>query len=81
MRKLSLLFAIISAMSVLAGVGPVGAADLGPANKAPLIAPVLNWNGFYAGVNLGGAWASDTVVQSNLVPCHSDYDMLNLRSQ
>jgi outer membrane immunogenic protein len=66
MRKLSLLSAIISAMSALAGVAPVGAADLGPAYKTPLIAPAFNWNGFYAGVNLGGAWASDTVVQSNL---------------
>src|SRR5260370_3668376 len=66
MRKLSLLSAIISAMSALAGVAPVGAADLGPAYKTPLIAPAFNWNGFYAGVNLGGASASDTVVQSNL---------------
>jgi len=48
MRKLSLLFAIISAMSTLAGVAPVGAADLGPAYKGPLIAPAFNWNGFYA---------------------------------
>src|SRR5260370_19638719 len=67
MRKLSLLSAFIAVMSALAGVARVGAADLGPAYKAPLIAPAFNWNGFYAGVNLGGAWASDTVVQSNRV--------------
>jgi outer membrane immunogenic protein len=67
MRKLSLVFATISAISTLAGVAPVGAADLGPAYKAPPFAPAFNWNGFYAGVNLGGAWASDTVVQSSRV--------------
>jgi outer membrane immunogenic protein len=65
MRRLSL-SAIMSAIAALAGLAPAGAADLGPAYKGPLIAPSFNWNGFYAGVNLGGAWASDTVVQSNL---------------
>jgi outer membrane immunogenic protein len=64
MRRVS---TTIFAISALAGVTPVGAADLGPMYKAPLIAPAFNWNGFYVGANLGGAWASDTVTQSNLV--------------
>jgi outer membrane immunogenic protein len=40
------------------------AADLGPApapvyTKAPLIAPPLNWTGFYAGGNVGWGWLND----------------------
>ena len=57
----------ITLLYALTAVAPALAADLSvaPAYKAPLMAPPFNWNGFYAGVDLGGAWASDTVVQSN----------------
>jgi outer membrane immunogenic protein len=40
------------------------AADL-PVRRAPLPpVPVYNWNGFYIGGNLGGAWASGTLSDS-----------------
>jgi outer membrane immunogenic protein len=59
-------------VSALAGVsasltGPAVAADLGPGYKgSPVIASAFNWNGFYVGANLGGAWAGDTVIQSDI---------------
>jgi outer membrane immunogenic protein len=46
------------AVSAILGISAASAADL-PARtytKAPIIAPVYNWTGFYVGVNAGGAW-------------------------
>jgi outer membrane immunogenic protein len=33
-----------------------GAADLAVKARAPYVAPVYNWSGFYVGANVGGAW-------------------------
>jgi outer membrane immunogenic protein len=52
--------------SALTSVAPAQAADLSSQYKAPL-APAFNWSGFYGGLDLGGASASDTVVQSTRV--------------
>jgi outer membrane immunogenic protein len=59
----------VAGVFVLSTAAPVAAADLNPVYKAPVpaIAPAFNWNGFYVGANLGGAWASDTVTQSTAV--------------
>jgi outer membrane immunogenic protein len=61
-------FSVVGIFS-LSVVVPVAAADLNPVYKAPVpaIAPAFNWNGFYVGANVGGAWASDTVTQSSPV--------------
>jgi outer membrane immunogenic protein len=53
--------------SALTSVAPALAADLSSEFKAPPMAPAFNWGGFYAGLDLGGALASDTVVQSTRV--------------
>jgi outer membrane immunogenic protein len=54
-------------------VTPALSADLGvaPTYKAPAIPSAFSWSGFYIGGHLGGAWASDTVVQSNGVAAFS----------
>src|ERR1051326_3800209 len=48
----ALSFAVL--ITVLAG--PALAADMAPLVKAPVAAPVYDWNGFYVGAHLGGAW-------------------------
>ena len=53
----------ISAMALTLGMGSVRAADL-PYRKAPPPVyvpppPPLVWNGFYAGLNIGGGWAAN----------------------
>ncbi|HEY6025062.1 MAG TPA: outer membrane protein [Pseudolabrys sp.] len=56
MRRLATLFLATSALAAFAL--PAAAADL-PARmptKAPIVAPLYNWTGFYVGVNLGGSW-------------------------
>src|SRR5262249_38838080 len=56
------LLASVGALSVLALVGPAGAADLSRryeppvVTKAPVYNPVYNWTGFYVGSNGGGGW-------------------------
>jgi outer membrane immunogenic protein len=43
------------------------AADLKPApvyTKAPVMAPVFSWTGFYIGGNVGGAWSNTTISDS-----------------
>jgi outer membrane immunogenic protein len=37
-------------------IGPAIAADMAPVYKAPVPAPAYDWNGFYVGVHVGGAW-------------------------
>jgi outer membrane immunogenic protein len=42
-----------SALALVMGIGPAGAADLtAPAYKAA-VAPAWNWSGFYLGLNAG----------------------------
>ncbi len=55
MKKLT----AISTIALLMGMGSALAADL-PSRKAPPVyvppPPPLTWNGFYAGLNIGGGW-------------------------
>jgi outer membrane immunogenic protein len=49
------------ALAALIGAGPAVAADLSrpppPIVKAPVMAPIFTWTGFYIGGNIGAAWA------------------------
>jgi outer membrane immunogenic protein len=62
-------FAAITLIFASTAMASALAADIGaaPVYKAQPMPPAFNWNGFYVGGHLGGAWASDTVVQSNRV--------------
>jgi outer membrane immunogenic protein len=49
------------ALATLAVCGSAWAADLPrpmPVKAAPMMEPAFNWNGFYIGAHIGGAWAS-----------------------
>jgi outer membrane immunogenic protein len=55
MRNLKLLATVI-AISASFSVGTALAADM-PVKAPPLaVAPVINWSGWYAGINIGGTW-------------------------
>jgi outer membrane immunogenic protein len=62
-RRLVLAIILSSAFT---SVAPAVAADLGPQYKAPLMTSTFNWGGFYAGVNLGGAWDTESLHQANI---------------
>ncbi|PWE76191.1 membrane protein [Bradyrhizobium sp. SUTN9-2] len=55
MKKLA--FATAALMALFTGAA--SAADLAarPYTKAPAIAPIYDWSGFYVGINGGGGWA------------------------
>lgn len=64
MKKFLLAGAALSALVA----GPATAADLGTPvyRRAPVLAPVYSWSGFYIGGNIGGAWMRDN--GNNTVP-------------
>ena len=37
-----------------------------PVRKAPMVAPVYDWSGFYVGAHIGGAWSNSTLTNSNI---------------
>jgi outer membrane immunogenic protein len=69
MKKLT----VISTIALVMGMGSALAADL-PSRKAPPAyippPPPLTWNGFYAGLNLGGGWSANS--GRNLVSAYWD---------
>jgi len=60
---------VASALAAIAATSVASAADLAarPYTKAPMIAPVYDWTGFYIGGNVGYSWgrSSDTSTLSN----------------
>jgi outer membrane immunogenic protein len=57
------------AVAALVAAGPVAAADMGvvPAT-AVAVPPYYNWNGFYIGAHVGGAWDQRFLSQTPAVP-------------
>ena len=61
--------AAISTIALAMGMGSALAADL-PYRKAPLIEPPpppLTWNGFYAGLNIGGGWNANNDYNNSMI--------------
>src|SRR5450759_2527561 len=81
MRRLSL--ALLAAVSTIALTQFASAADLpvkAPVYKAPMMAPLYNWTGFYIGLNAGYSWGrqdNDLVDAATGVTIFSNADNLN----
>lgn len=59
MRRLQC--ALLAAVAVIGVVSIASAADMpvkAPVYKAPIVAAPYNWNGFYVGGHIGGAWSN-----------------------
>jgi outer membrane immunogenic protein len=57
------------AIGALTAGGPASAADMpvkAPVYKAPIVAPVYNWTGFYAGASAGFGWGTGSIELSPL---------------
>lgn len=56
--RVSSLAILTAAFAAMAGVSSASAADMAPRpyTKAPTLAPVYNWTGFYVGGNAGYSW-------------------------
>src|SRR5689334_1280434 len=60
---------LLAIASVVLGTASVQAADLAAHyTKAPVMAPVYNWTGFYVGGNVGGQWGSANPATTTLFP-------------
>lgn len=60
---------LLAAVSVVLGTASAQAADLAAHyTKAPVMAPVYNWTGFYVGGNVGGQWGSANPETTTLFP-------------
>ena len=65
MKKLAFVLLVLAA-----GTAGASAADLRPRayTKAPAMAPIYNWTGFYVGLNAGGAWNESNATTTTLFP-------------
>jgi outer membrane immunogenic protein len=70
MRNLRLATVAVGALAATAaGLTSASAADLAarPVYKAPIVAPIPTWQGFYIGVNAGGAIASNDTTSNGVL--------------
>ena len=60
------LFALVAASALAGGIGAATAADVAPYYRAPpVVVPYYDWNGFYIGANVGGAWSNNDALWSS----------------
>jgi outer membrane immunogenic protein len=56
-------FGLVAASGLALGSGQAAAADMpgaAPLYKAPVVAPLFNWSGFYTGIHGGYTWSKST---------------------
>jgi hypothetical protein len=61
-----LLTSTISALSLPQAAAAADVSVKAPIYKAPMVAPVYNWMGFYVGGHIGGAWSDITLTNSTV---------------
>jgi outer membrane immunogenic protein len=62
-----LLFALVAVPALAGSIGTATAADVDPYYRAPpVVVPYYNWNGFYIGATVGGAWSNNDALWTPL---------------
>src|SRR5262245_8948586 len=63
-----LIFGAVVAAAIAATTAANAADIAAPVYKAPVVAPVYNWTGFYIGGNAGYTWTNSNAINSTSVP-------------
>lgn len=76
MRRIGL--AVLASWALIGGASAADMPVKAPVYKAPVVAPLYNWTGFYVGLNAGGSWGhQDNDLVTGGVTVFSNSDRLD----